>query len=102
MNIEWTEPAVSDLESIKDYIARDSVPYASRFVEKVIEAVENIKGFPEIGRKIPEIDKENIRELLVHNYRIIYRVETERILILSVIHTSRDLSSKKPKIWDIT
>ncbi len=101
MKIEWTEPAISDLESIKAYIAKDSEYYASRFVERIIQAVENLERFPEVGRKVPEAKEENIRELLFHNYRIIYRVEKELILILSVIHGSRDLSSKETKPWEI-
>ena len=47
------------------------------------------------------LDLENIRELLFSNYRITYRVEVERILILTVIHGSRNLSPKEPKPWDI-
>lgn len=74
MKVEWTKPALLDLESIRDYIRRDSEYYASRFIEK-------------------------IRELLFSNYRIMYRMETERILILTVIHGARNLSQKKPKPW---
>jgi len=102
MKIEWTEPAILDLDGIRNYIARDSEYYASRFVGKIVEAVEKLEEFPEIGRRVPEAEEENIRELLFRNYRIIYRVETERILILTVIHGSRDLSCKEPKPWDIT
>jgi len=102
MKIEWTEPAILDLDGIRNYIARDSEYYASRFVGKIVEAVEKLEEFPEIGRRVPEAEEENIRELLFRNYRIIYRVETERILILTVIHGSRALSCKEPKPWDIT
>lgn len=35
MKIEWTEPAVSDLESIRDFIAKDSNFYAERFIMKI-------------------------------------------------------------------
>lgn len=101
MKIEWTEPAVLDLKSIRDYIRRDSEYYAARFVEKVIEAAETLNELPKIGRHVPESEDENIRELLLHNYRIIYRTEAERILILAVIHGSRDLSQSTTKPWDI-
>lgn len=50
---------------------------------------------------VPEAEEENIREILFYNYRIIYRVETERILILTIIHGARDLSRKRPKPWDV-
>ena len=101
MKLEWTEPALSDLESIRDYIKKDSEYYANRFVERIIEAVESLEKFPEMGRRVPEAEEENIRELLFHNYRIIYRVETDSILILTVIHGARDLSRKRYKPWEV-
>lgn len=102
MKIEWTRPALLDLESIRDYIRRDSEYYADRFVEKIIEAVESIKKFPKMGRAVPEAEEESIREVLLHNYRIIYRVESDRILVLTIIHGARDLNQRRTKPWDIT
>lgn len=52
MRVEWTEPAVLDLESIRDYIARDAKYYATRFIEQIMEAVENLGKFPKIGRPV--------------------------------------------------
>ena len=101
MKIEWTQPALLDLESIRDYISRDSEYYAARFIEKIIEAVEGLEKLPKMGRSVPEAEEENIREVLLHNYRIIYRVETGRILVLTIIHGARDLSQRRTKPWDI-
>lgn len=101
MKIEWTQPAFLDLERIRDYISRDSEHYAVRFIEKIIEAVEGLEDFPRMGRPVPEAEDENIRELLLHNYRIMYRVETDRILVLTFIHGARDLNQRKTKPWDI-
>lgn len=101
MKIEWTEPALSDLEGIRDYIRKDSEYYATRFVERIIKAVETLEKFPKMGRNVPEAEEENIRELLFYNYRVMYRVETKRILILAIVHGARDLSQKKPKPWDV-
>ncbi|MBI3583675.1 MAG: type II toxin-antitoxin system RelE/ParE family toxin [Nitrospinae bacterium] len=101
MKIEWIEPSLIDLENIRDYIGHDSEYYANRFIGKIIEAAESLEKFPERGRHVPEAEAENIRELLFYNYRIMYRVEKDRILILTVIHGSRDLSQKKFKPWDV-
>jgi toxin ParE1/3/4 len=40
MKLQWTLPAVDDLENIRNYIARDSELYAAGFVEKIIAAVD--------------------------------------------------------------
>jgi toxin ParE1/3/4 len=101
MKIEWTEPAISDLDGIRDYIGRDSEYYASRFIGRIIEAVERLVYFPEMGRRVPEAEEENVRELLFQNYRIMYRSEPQRILVLTVIHAARDISQKEPKPWDV-
>lgn len=102
MKIEWTEPAVSDLESIRDFIAKDSNFYAKRFIMKVIESVGKLTEFPKMGRKVPESNDNSIRELLFHNYRIIYKIEKEKVLILAIVHGSRDLNNKTTQPWDVT
>lgn len=102
MKIEWTEPALLDVESIRNYIKRDSEFYASRFIERILDAIDNLRKFPEIGRHVPESEDKSTREILLQNYRIIYHTETEYILILAVIHGARDLSQSKLKPWDIT
>lgn len=101
MRLEWTEPAISDLQDIRDYIKKGSEHYAARFVEKVIDAAENLLQFPDMGRNVPESEAVNIKELLFHNYRIMYRIEHDHILILTIIHGARDLSLQKQKPWDI-
>jgi plasmid stabilization system protein ParE len=99
--IVWTEPAVSDLQSIVDYISRHSEYYGGAFAERILEAAESLSQFPEMGRIVPEFGRDEIRELIFQSYRIIYQIEEERILILAVIHGSRNLMSRKPKPWNI-
>jgi len=101
MKIEWTEPALVDLESIWDYIKRDSEYYATQFVERIIDAVGSLESFPVMGRTVPEAEDQNVRELLFNNYRIIYRVENERVLVLTIIHAARNLSQTGSKLWEI-
>ena len=99
--IEWTRSALQDASALRDYIARDSSAYADHFVERIIEAVEKAARFPRIGRQLPEADDDAIREILYGKYRIVYRVEAERILVLMVIHGARDLTRAVPEAWEI-
>ena len=101
MKIDWTEPAISDLQYIRDYIARDSEFYAFRFIERIVNRIEILPDFPEMGRIVAEANDKSIRELLYHKYRIMYRVEKDRILVLTIIHGGRDLSLIDPKPWEI-
>ncbi len=101
MKIKWTDPAIKSLRNLHGYIAKDSEIYASSFVQRIILAVEELTNFPRIGRVVPEADDETIRELLYQNYRIIYRIKSELIEILTVIHGRRDLGSLKPAPWEV-
>jgi toxin ParE1/3/4 len=94
MKIEWTNPAVDDVLAIKHYIARDSEAYAERFAERIIEAAESLNSLPGRGRAVPEANDDSIRELIFGNYRIIYRLEEERVLLLTVIHAARNLAAR--------
>ncbi len=79
------------MNKIIDYIAQDSLEYALLFYEQVREKVENLTKFPKMGRKVPELDDPNIRELILRNYRLIYQILGEKIQIVRLIHGSRIL-----------
>ena len=91
VEIEWSSIAQNDLNRIIDYIAQDSLEYALLFYEQVREKVENLTQFPKMGRKVPELDDPNIRELILRNYRLIYQILGEKIQIVRLLHGSRIL-----------
>jgi addiction module RelE/StbE family toxin len=93
MIVKITEPALENLEKIKEFIAQDSVYYAKIFSEKVLSSIEILGDFPRIGRIVPEFNTETIREIIYGDYRILYKIiDSEDILyILTVIHGSRKL-----------
>ena len=101
MRVLWTDPAIDDLQAIRDYIARDSELYADDFIVGILSATERLESFPELGRVTPEAGASIIREIIFGNYRIIYRVHQDMIQILTVIHGSRDLSRLPSKPWEI-
>lgn len=96
--VTWSPEAVEDLESIAEYIARDSSFYAQSVVSKVLEASRNLKGFPLIGRVVPEIGNENIRERFVYSYRLVYQLKEKRVLIVAVIHGKRLLENIEERL----
>ncbi|MFQ5865480.1 MAG: type II toxin-antitoxin system RelE/ParE family toxin [bacterium] len=72
-----------------EYIAKDSTLYAERMVDRLTSRSKQITDFPMSGRKVPEYDAEDIREVFEGHYRIIYRIRPKQIDILAVIHGSR-------------
>jgi plasmid stabilization system protein ParE len=89
VEIEWSSKAENDLNEIIDYIAKDSLEYALSFYEQVSEKVKNLAKFPKIGRKVPKLDNLHIRELILKNYRKIYRELEGKVQIVSIFHGSR-------------
>ena len=87
--LDWSPEAIEDVESIASYIERDSPWYAKAVASSIVATAEIIPDFPELGRIVPEIGDAAIRERFVYSYRIIYRIESESVLIAAVIHGSR-------------
>ena len=89
--LTWSEEALEDIESIAAYIEKDSPIYAKSVVSKFFEKAELLSDFSEMGRIVPEINQENIRELFIYSYRMIYKIEAgnKNIVIIAVIHGRR-------------
>jgi len=90
----WAPAALEDVEAIAEYIARDSPDHAALFATRLIQATDRLTQFPESGRAIPEMANPSCREVLVGDYRIMYRIETGTVWITGVIHGARDLQAE--------
>jgi len=102
MKVNWTEPALEDLEAIQAYIAKDSNFYARQFIERIFDTVKTLETFPEIGRRVPEAEERiDVRELIFSGYRIIYFIQLESISIIAVIHGRQDLAGLGDKPWQV-
>jgi plasmid stabilization system protein ParE len=88
----WANAAVADLDAAADYISKDSPAYAGSFVLRSLEAARSLGDLPERGRLVPEFKREDIREIFVYSYRLIYRIEEFRVSILAIIHGRRDFN----------
>jgi len=89
--IIWTEPALSDLNEIAEYIALDNVTAAQDLVEEVFAKVERLEEFPKSGRVPPELKRSRYREVIVGPCRIFYRINKDKIYILYVMRGERTL-----------
>jgi len=89
---------MDDLEGIAEYISRDSRRYAKLQVLKLKNRTIILKSQIRSGKIVPEINKENIRELVEGRYRIIYKIVTkDQVDILTIHHTARDLKRRNIK-----
>ena len=96
----WTINAKNDLKEIYEYIAADSKYYANAFVEKIRNTAKRLKSYPKIGRVVPEYNRDEIREIIFQNYRIIYKISKQKIYIAAIFYSARNLiKDKKNKKW---
>ena len=94
VKINWSEKARIDLINIYNYIYYDSKYYASKTLIEIINSSDILKLFPNSGRKVPEFQSDNIRELIYKSYRIIYVFNSNIIKIHRIWHSARLLSKE--------
>ena len=87
--IKYAVSSLDDLKSIRDYIAKDSLFNAKRFIKAVREYVTTLKKYPEIGHLVFPQRFENLRQLLYKNYRIVYHFSDDTVTIITIHHQSR-------------
>jgi len=86
MKIVWSPLAVERVSEIVRYIAEDNPDAATNWAESIFTRVEQLGPFPDSGNIVPEMHREDIRQLVMGNYRIIYRIGTDQISVLTVRH----------------
>ena len=99
MRVEWSDLALDDLDEVARYIGRDSPFYAREFVERIFDTTDRLAIFPLGGRLVPESEDDQTREVIVQGYRVMYAIEDDRVLILAVMHGSRDLGNPDNQPW---
>jgi plasmid stabilization system protein ParE len=85
----WSEESLDDIDEIARHIARDSWYYANHMVEQFFDLGDLIPEQPKMGRIVPEINIDVIRERFLSSYRLIYEIKADHIHMLAVIHGSR-------------
>ncbi len=91
MKVVWTDEALGKLDEIERFISQDSPQRASAFIELLLTKGDAIASFPDMGRVVPELFQPEIREILVGNYRIVYKVTPAHIVIFTVFEGHRSL-----------
>ncbi len=88
--IEYNQDARESIIQINEYISKNSIYYANKTIKEIINRIGNLSMFPYMGRKIPEYNNANLREIIYKSYRILYKVNSN-VYILKIFHHSRDI-----------
>ena len=91
VEVRWSPKAADDYESLIKYYEKNAPKFAQTLAKQIIYIIENLDQFPKMGRMVPELQNEEIREIIYRNFRIIYRLKEEILEIVRIIHGSRRL-----------
>lgn len=91
VKVNWTVQSINDIENIAEFILKDSEKYAQIQVFRFFEVTEILITNPEAGRVVPEINDHLIREIILGNYRIIYRIISNNLIDILTVHHSKRL-----------
>lgn len=94
--VRWTARAVADLIAIGDYIAFDNPIAARSWVERLRHHAVRAEETPYAGRVVPEIGRNDVREIFLRTYRIVYRVVDDGIVVLTVFEGHRLIRNLDP------
>lgn len=100
MRVVWAPRAIARAAEIAGYIAADRPAAAERWVRDLFARVGALRQQPRRGRKVPELGRDDVREVLFGEYRVIYRLDPKRLVVLTVRHGRRrwDPSEVEPEI----
>lgn len=91
MKVHWSARAQARLDGIHGYIAQDNPGAALRIVQQIARRAGQIAAFPHAGRSVADYARDDVRELIEGEYRIVYRVGVDRIDVLTVKHCAQRL-----------
>ncbi|HEX6042230.1 type II toxin-antitoxin system RelE/ParE family toxin [Longimicrobium sp.] len=94
----WSTRATADLQRIAQYIKRDSAATAEIVLTKVTGLVRRLQRFPLSGRIVPEWEQVAYREIIVYDYRIIYKVGLDTASIITIMHARRRFPKRPPRV----
>lgn len=98
--VSWSAAAIKDVEEIAAYIERDSPRYAQAVVDRLVSTARSLAAFPLRGRVVPELADTSYRERFVYSYRLVYKIDADRVLIVAVIHGRRLLETTTERFPD--
>lgn len=97
MRIRWSALASKHIVEIAAYIAETSPVAAARWLDTLEAKVGRLADFPRSGTPIPDFQGDNLRQIVLGRYRVVYRVEMRSVLILTVRHTARRPLRRSPR-----
>lgn len=95
--VRWSRRARADLKAIHERIAKEAPLNATIVVREIIRKADTLAELPYLGRKVPEVNDENLREIPAYSWRILYHVRQDHVFIVTLVHKRR-----QPRVEDLS
>jgi toxin ParE1/3/4 len=92
--VRWSRRARADLKAIHDRIAKEAPLNAKGVVREILRKADALAELPYRGRKVPELNDEQLREIPVSAWRMLYHVRQDNVFIVTLIHKRRQPSTE--------
>lgn len=93
--IIWTPRARADLKAIYDHIAKDAPLNAKTVTQAIVQKTQTALQIPLMGKKVAEVADENLREISLYSWRILYHIQHDKIYVLTLVHKRRNLQPQE-------
>lgn len=96
----WTPLAQADLKSIYNYIVKDSPLNAKKVAADIVNKTNATLSLPHdaLGKKVPELELDDVREIHIHAWRVIYHLQENNKFVLTIFHKRRNLKPDDIKL----
>jgi plasmid stabilization system protein ParE len=91
-SVVWAQSAYAALDEVVAYIAQDSRQAALQVLDRALHTAADLGTLSERGRIVPELDDPAIREVFIHRYRLLYRIDADRVVVVAFLHGARDFA----------
>jgi toxin ParE1/3/4 len=95
--VSWTQRARTDLKALHDHIRKDSPLNAKAVAREILRRADLIEAAPLLGRKVPELNDPQVREIPVYSWRVLYQLRDGTIFIVTLVHKRRHLEPEQIK-----
>ena len=93
MVIIWTEPSIADLQNFLDNARDGTYKSANDYIISLMNYVNLLKIYPHLGKIYRKLKLKNVRQLIYRKHKIFYTIYDNHILIITVIHSSRNMDN---------
>jgi plasmid stabilization system protein ParE len=88
--VRWSSRAEEEFEIVITSVSRYSTDYAASLRGRVVRSTARLADLPRMGRVVPEVGNDLFRELVVDNYRVLYRVQQDVVMVVGIVDARRD------------